>query len=79
MVETLQIILFPGVSRKPGNTQADKGEPAPSFPGEGIAVMSSSLTRNQRTHLGEKCCNYLMGSKKIQGGLPHQSTMKDNA
>lgn len=67
MVEMSQIILFPKVSRKPNNIQVHKGEPAPSFPGEGIAVMSSPLTRNQRIHLGEKLCNYLMCSKKIQG------------
>lgn len=84
MVEMSQIVLFPKVSRKPNNIQVDKGEPAPSFPGEGITVMSLLLIRNQRIYLGEKLYHNLMCSKMIQEGLPvfahqSQSTTKDES
>lgn len=54
MIEMSQIVLFPKVSIKPNNRQVDRGEPAPSFPGEEITVMSLPLIRNQRIYLGEK-------------------------
>lgn len=74
MAEMSQIILFPKVLRKSKNIQVEKEEPVPSLPGERIAAIRSSLTRNERIYHRQKLCNCVMCSKKMAEVYPDLHT-----